>query len=214
MGYAVGVATNLRQARLLLSAALSIVERSPVLAGQVEGVTEDEIRFRNSTAFAVFPCSARGGRGWPVFALLMDEAAHFLDGEGNSAAETVWQALSPSTAQFGERARVVVGSTPWGSSGWFHDTFQRVSAGEIGDAAAHRAPSAEVNPTLSASFLASERVTLGEEAFSGEYEASFVGSGGSFLDPGVIDAAIADRDELDPGEAVRWVAVASIRRSQ
>jgi len=205
-GYAVGVATRLPQARLLVAAARSIVERSPVLAGMVEGATEDEIRFSNGMTFAAFPCTSRGGRGWPVACLLMDEAAHYVDTDGNSAAERVWTALSPSTAQFGELARIVVGSTPWGSSGWFHDTYQRAAGGELEGASAHRAASAEVNPTLSETFLASERVVLGEEGFAGEYLADFVGSGGAFLEPAAIDGAIVDRGELDPGEATRWVA--------
>lgn len=205
-GYAVGVATNLRQARLMVAAALSIVSRSPLLAGMVESSTADEILFRNGTAFTAFPCSSRGGRGWPIFALMLDEAAHHVDTDGNSAGERVWQALAPSTAQFGDRARLVVGSTPWGASGFFHDLFQRAAAGELPGGAAHRASSAEVNPTLSTAFLVSERLILGEEGYLGEYEASFVGSGGSFLDPGIIDAAIGDRDELAPGEAVGWVA--------
>ena len=205
-GYCVGIATRLPQARLLIQAALSIVSRSPLLSGMVEGSTEDEIRFSNGTTFAAFPCTSRGGRGWPVFCLLMDEAAHYVDTEGNSAAEKVWQALSPSTAQFGDGARLVVGSTPWGASGFFHDLHQRAVAGELPGAVAHQAASTEVNPTLSTSFLEGERVVLGEEGFAGEYQASFVGSGGSFLDPGEIDGAISDSGELDPGEAVRWVA--------
>jgi hypothetical protein len=77
-GYAVGVATNLRQARLLIRQALSIVERSPLLAELVESATEDEITFANGTGFAAFPCSSRGGRGWPVFAFELDEAGHLL----------------------------------------------------------------------------------------------------------------------------------------
>jgi hypothetical protein len=73
--YAVAVATNLRQSRLFVQAARSIVEASPLLAGLVESATDDEIRFRNGTALAAFPCTSRGGRGWPVMCLLMDEAA-------------------------------------------------------------------------------------------------------------------------------------------
>lgn len=205
-GYAVGIATNLRQARLMVAAARSIVERSPILAGMVESVTEDEIRFSNGTAFAAFPCSSRGGRGWPIFALMMDEAAHHVDTDGAMAAERVWLALSPSTAQFGDAARIVVASTPWGSSGWFAEFFARVDGGELPDASALRAASAEVNPTLSAAFLEGERVILGEEGFAGEYLADFVGSGGAFLDPATIDAAVSDRGELGPGDATRWIA--------
>jgi hypothetical protein len=205
-GYAVGVATNLRQARLLMGQALAIVERSPLLSAMVEESSADEIKFTNSTGFSAFPCTARGGRGWPIFCLLMDEAAHFVDTEGNSAAESIWQALSPATAQFGDAAKVVVGSTPWGAEGFFADLHGRAAAGEIPGARAHHFTSAEMNPTLSAEFLDAERIVLGEEAFSSEYLATFEGGGGSFLDPDQVRDAIAERGELRPEDATSWVA--------
>jgi transcriptional antiterminator Rof (Rho-off) len=118
--YAVAVATNLRQARLFVSAARSIVEASELLADQVVSVTEDEIVFATGGVLTAFPCSSRGGRGWPVAALLMDEAAFFLsETEGPQVAERVFEALVPSTAQFGGLARVIVASTPYGTDGLF-----------------------------------------------------------------------------------------------
>jgi len=205
-GYAVGVATNLRQSRLMIAQALAVVERSPLLADLVEEATADQILFKNRTSFCAFPCTARGGRGWPVFCLLMDEAAHFVDTEGNSAAEPIWEALSPATAQFGDRAKVVVGSTPWGEQGFFADLHGRASSGEIPGARAYRYTSAEMNPTLDPAFLEAERAVLGEEAFSSEYLATFQGGGGSYLDPDQIRDAIAERDELRPEDATSWVA--------
>jgi hypothetical protein len=204
--YAVGVATNLRQSRLLVAAALSVVEASPLLAPMVESATDDEIRFRNGTALTAFPCTARGGRGGAIFCACFDEFAHFVDSEGNSAAEAVWRALVPSTAQFGDLARVVVGSTPFGSAGAFAELFARADSGELPDAVAFRASSAEVNPTLDGRFLEGELLLLGEEGFAGEYLADFVGSGGSFLDPQTIEDAVADRDGLAPDQASGWVA--------
>jgi hypothetical protein len=76
--HAVAIATNLRQARLFVRAALSIVDRSPLLAELVEAVSEDELLFANGTALSAFPCSSRGARGWPISSLLFDEFAHFL----------------------------------------------------------------------------------------------------------------------------------------
>jgi hypothetical protein len=154
--HAVAVATNLRQARLFVRAALSVVERSPILGGLVEAVTEDEILFRNGTALSAFPCTSRGARGWPISCLVMDEAAWFMDTEGNSAAEPVFSSLLPSTAQFGDGARVIVSSTPWGQSGLFADLHQRATSGELPDALARHATSAEMNPTLDRAFLARE----------------------------------------------------------
>ena len=125
-GYAVAIATNLRQARLLIGAARAIVERSPLLAPLVESATEDEITFLNGTAFAAFPCTSRGGRGWPIFAARRAGALRRHRGP-NIAAETVYRALLPATAQFGDEARVIASSTPWGSDGLFAELYRRPS---------------------------------------------------------------------------------------
>jgi hypothetical protein len=204
--YSVAIATNLRQARLFVAAARSIVERSPLLAPLVQQVTDDEIVFSNDTSLCAFPCTSRGGRGWPVSSLLLDEAAHMVDSEGNAAAEQVYRALVPSTIQFAGEARVLVASTPWGSAGFFADLHQRAANGELPGAVAHHAASLEMNPTLDPGFLEAERAILGDEGFAGEYEASFVGSGGAFLDPQSIEDAVADRDEIPAAVHKGWVA--------
>jgi hypothetical protein len=210
--YAVAVATNLRQARLFVRAAVSIVERSPLLAGLVELQTEDEILFRGGTALSAFPCTSRGGRGWPVTTLLMDEAAHHVDNEGNIAAESVFRSLAPSTSQFGNEARLVLASTPWGSSGFFADTYTKAETGELRDARAYRASTEQMNPTISTAFLAQEQAR-DPDGYRSEYEAEFVGGGGAYLDPEVIREAVEERGELPPafgGGAIpehhRWVA--------
>jgi Terminase large subunit, T4likevirus-type, N-terminal len=99
--YAVAVGTNIRQARLFVSAARSIVEASPLLAKQVESSSDDELVFKTGGVLTAFPCSSRGGRGWPIAALLLDEAAFFIsETEGYQTADRVFEALVPSTAQF------------------------------------------------------------------------------------------------------------------
>lgn len=204
--HAVAVATNLRQARLFVRAALSIVERSPLLAEMVEGVSEDELTFANGTALSAFPCSSRGARGWPISTLLMDEAAHFLsETEGPQVAERVFASLAPSTAQFGEAARIIVASTPWGQDGLFADLYQRASSGELPDAAAHHATTAEANATIDPAFLAAEE-RRDPEGFKSEYLAQFVGSGAAFFDPDNVAAAVTLPGELRPEDGVAWVA--------
>ncbi len=205
--YAVAVATNLRQARLFVRAAVSIVERSPLLSREVRSSSEDEIEFRSGATIAAFPCTSRGARGWPISCLVMDEAAHFLsETEGPQVAERVFASLAPSTAQFGDAARIVVSSTPYGSGGFFADLYGRVTGGEIEDALAWNAASAEMNPTLDAALLARERAR-DPDSFRSEYEAEFVGGGHAYLDPERIEAAVArDRRELHPAAARDWIA--------
>jgi Terminase large subunit, T4likevirus-type, N-terminal len=195
--YAVGIATNLRQARLLIRAAATIVHRSPLLSSLVEAETEDEILFRNGTAVTAFPCTSRGGRGWPISCLVCDEFAHFVDTDGNSAAESVWRALVPSTAQFGDEARIIVSSTPYGSDGLFASLYQQASGGELADGQAHHATTAEANPTIPADFFAAEEAR-DPESFKSEYLAQFVGGGQSFLDPERITEAVTLAGELPP----------------
>jgi hypothetical protein len=206
--YAVAVATNQRQARLIVSTARAVVERSPLLAQFLIGSTEDELRFDlpdgARTAFAAFPCNSRGGRGWPISTLILDEFAHFLsETEGPAVAGQVIAALMPATAQFGDRARIIVSSTPWGSDGEFADLYQRASSGELVDAVAHKATTAEMNPTITPEFLASEEAR-DPDTFRAEYLAEFEGSGAAYLDFQRFD--VADRGELVPEDGHSWIA--------
>jgi hypothetical protein len=206
--YAVAVATNITQVRLIIHAARSIVERSPALAGLLEGVTEDELRFTlpsgARTAIKAFPCTSRGGRGFPISCLVMDESAHFLTADdGDRAADRVWEALAPSTAQFGDLARIIVSSTPYGEHGMFASLWQRAHAGEIRDALAQHATTSEMNPTVTTEFLAAEQAR-DPESFAAEFEACFTGSGDAFIDFDRI--MLMGAPTARPEHAETWVA--------
>jgi hypothetical protein len=178
--FCVGIATNLRQSRLLLEAARSIVRASPLLSSLLEGETEDELHFPGATIIAL-PATARGIRGFAVSSIVFDEMAHMLDADSNQAAEPLWHALVPATAQFGEHSRIVCASTPWGTGGLFHDLYSKAESGELEDAHAEHATTAQANPTVKPDFLRRE-FERDPESFAGEYEAQFLASGGAFID--------------------------------
>src|SRR5262249_9281722 len=142
---------------------------------------------------------------WPIFAVAMDEAAHFVDTDGNSAAEPVWRALAPATAQFAGLARIVVCSTPLGQDGFFASLFQQADSGEIADAVAHRATTLEANPTIDAGFLEGERAALGAADFAREYEAEFGAGAGAFFERESVEAALGRYRELPPDGGMAWV---------
>lgn len=125
--------------------------------------------------------------------------------DGFMVADRVWEALVPSTAQFGDLARVIAASTPYGSDGLFASLFAQVSSGAVPNAIAQQASTAESNPTIDPAFLEQERLR-DPEGYLGEYEAQFVGSGSAYLDPARVDAAVVERGELDPSMCSRWVA--------
>jgi hypothetical protein len=145
-------------------------------------------------------------RGWAISSLLFDEFAHFLsETEGPQVADRVFEALVPSTAQFGELARVIVSSTPYGEGNLFAELFARATRGELVDAVAQHASTADMNPTISAEFLEQERVR-DPESFASEYLAEFRAGGQPFLDVARIEEAVLDRSELGPEDGRGWVA--------
>ena len=198
------VATNRDQARLLVRQARAIVERSSLLADLLEQVTEDQITFANRTALRAFPCSSRGGRGWPISTLVMDEAAHFLsETDGYQTAQRVWEALVPSTAQFGDAARIIVSLDPLRHRGAVCAALPASGkTGELPDAVAQHATTAEANPTITPEFLAAEK-RRDPDAFRTEYVAEFTGSGDAYLDFDRI--SITDRGPLERHAGTGWV---------
>jgi hypothetical protein len=201
--YAIGIATNLRQGRLLLQAARSVVEASPLLGPMLESATEDELRFTNGTCLAVFPCSSRGARGWPVCAFAMDECAHFLsESEGYQVADRVFGSMMPSLAQFGNQSRAVVSSSPYGSDGLFATLHAQASSGELPDALAFHFSSEQMNPTLDPALLRAEE-RRDPDGYQSEYLALFSGGGGAFVDasrfaPPVRDVDVSPEDLVGP----------------
>lgn len=112
-------------------------------------------------------CNAKSLRGSGNILIILDEVGHFLE-QGGSSAEHVYEALSPSNAEFtpkdefGEpvygddthsEGRIIMISSPLGKQGLFYKKFQQAMSG--GGAAenmlAIQAPTWEVNPTVPAS---------------------------------------------------------------
>jgi hypothetical protein len=200
--YCVAVATNLRQARIFIEQAASVVEGSAFLQGFVEKITDEGIDFANYTSLRAFPATARGGRGWAVQCLLMDEAAHMLDTEGNQAAEPIFRSLVPSVSQFGEDGRVIVASSPFGTDGFFADLFHKVERGELDNAVAERGSTLEMRPGFEMAALELER-QRDPDGFAAEYGGEFIPAGAGFLDPLLV---VAHRErELGPGEVAHPV---------
>ncbi len=206
MRYVVIIATRHEQARIPLRFLVSAAERSPILKRHIRRVTEDAVEFETAagarTCVASFPCGSRGARGWPISLLCLDELAHFLDSDGNSSAKQVWDALTPSTAQFGALGRVIASSTPADSSGLFAELFQRASSGEDESAVAFQYPTWMMNPQIDRAWLAAQEAD-DPEMFKAEFGAEFVGGSGALLEWDRV--TVADYVELPPHAGKDWI---------
>ena len=100
------------------------------------------------------PCSARGLRGAGNILVIMDEQAHFVDEktQSNKSDTAVYDAITPSVAQFGMDGKIINISSPLNKSGMLWDLYcQSLSGSE--NILMIQAPSWELNNTLSSTFL-------------------------------------------------------------
>lgn len=207
------VATREQQAREFIRVVRELLAaaQDPDLAALVDEAasTENEVVFRTGVVIRAMPCTSRSTRGLAASMVIFDEFAHMQsDTEGYQAARNVWRALTPSVAQFKEQGYVLVTSTPSWASGAFHDLVRTGEAGRDKNLFVIRKATWEVNSTISRDSLEGEFVADPESARV-EYGAEFAQSGGAYLDPDVVLAAVvANRKYLPPRLGVRYIAAA------
>ena len=200
--YVVLVAASLSQARALFRV-LAGFFKAPMLNALVVGEpTQDEIRLTTNVIVKVVPCNSRTTRGLAISAVIMEELAHFVDSDCHQSGEQVYAALAPSTAQFGANGRVICLSTPRGQRGAFWRLYQQAQS--RADCYALRAPTAAMNPLISADFLDRER-EANPELYGQEFEAEFTVGGGSFIDGALLTRATGDLEH--EGAHVRTLAL-------
>jgi hypothetical protein len=185
--FIVVVATRQEQARESIRVILELLRAAPdpdlVALVDMGASTLDEVVFKTGAVIRAMPCSARSTRGLPISLLIMDEAAHMVTTEdGFAAGKQVYQALVPSTAQFGERGYVMLTSTPNWRSGIFWDLYRAGSEGTVGDVFVVQHPTWDMNPAISRESLESE-FRADPDSAAREYGANFSAASGAYLDP-------------------------------
>jgi hypothetical protein len=214
--YALVACPGQEQGRELVELAEAIVDASPALRRLVS-VRADRLDFRiprrrpdggefeARTAIRALPANSRTVRGVSASALIYDEYAHFGDSGGPGSDDRMWTALQPAARVFGAQSKVVVCSTPSGTSGRFFQLFESAEAGLLPSGCAVRAATAEVVPDIDPEWLDGQRVELGQALYEQEYEARFVSGAGSFFDD--LDALEFEAGPVPPGDPrMDWVA--------
>jgi hypothetical protein len=197
--YIVSVANTLDQSKIALQGVKDLINGSPILKPMIVRETSDTLELSNGAIFRAMPASSRGGRGLAVPLLIFDEIGHALDTEGgNAAGSSLYQALSPSVAQFGRLGKILLLSSPWIQQGVFWELFKQGNSGNFPYMQVRQEPSWEMNPTLSPEFLEQERAR-DPELFAVEYGANFSQSLSTLVSADVVEAAIHyDRGVLPP----------------
>jgi hypothetical protein len=167
--YVLLIAPVTKQAQIGLGFIRNLFLTSPLLKNKVVKFRMNEIELDNGVTIACYPCSQITIRGLRVVAAVLDEVGFWRD-EVTAAnpAEDVLNALRPAMATFTNHKLIKI-STPYRKEGvLWRDYKERAER----DYLVWQLPSAEMNPTLSSSFLEKER-QRDEESFRREYEAQF-----------------------------------------
>ena len=180
------LATSEDQANLLFHQVLGYFAQSTFFHRYMNRPTSDRVSIRSrrdlekygeegkaSIVVKSSPCSARGVRGASNILAIMDEQAHFVDDKGasNKSDKAVYDALTPSIAQFGNDGKIVNISSPLNKTGILWDLYTQALDGAE-NILLIKAPSWEINTTLSSSYLRG-RYNLDPIAYDCEFGGNF-----------------------------------------
>jgi hypothetical protein len=155
----------------------------------IDQIKEDRILLKNDTVILSLPASARAARGYTASTLILDEAAFFVDTLGNSSAEAIYQALSPTVATFGDAARIVITTSVNARSGLVYDLYENAEAGQLDDWHVTKTDSRSLNPKVSQRII-DNALKRDPEGAAAEYLSEFREQVEAFLSSEAVDKCI------------------------
>jgi hypothetical protein len=145
-------------------------------------------------------------RGYAVAALIADELAYWFDGETSAnPAEEVLAAVRPGMLQFGGRAMLLAGSSPYRRAGPLWDAYRR-HYDKPSAVLFWKAPTLAMNPLASKAEIA-RAYEEDEQKASAEFGAEFRRDLAPFVDPEAVEAVVVEgRFELPRVGGIGYVA--------
>jgi hypothetical protein len=206
-GHVLCLSASRAQARTIFKYCLGFLEAAPMLAREVESVTQEEIRLRSGVTIATHVNSFRTVRGRTILAAIFDEIAFWRSDDGASANpdKEVYRAVLPALAASG--GPLVAISTPYRKTGLLHERHKSFFGVDDPDVLVIQGASQLFNPTLKQAMV-DRAVRDDPEAAEAEWNAQFRSDIDAFLDDGQISAAIdtARPRELPPRPGVPYAA--------
>lgn len=179
-------------AKLHIRQIAKLLRHSRSTAALIEQVKEDRIILNNGAVILSLPASARAARGYTASTLVLDEAAFFVDTLGNSSAEAIYTALSPTVATFGELARIVITTSVNTQSGLVYELYDRANSGELDEWHVTKKDTRALNPKVSQRIIDSA-MKRDPEAAAAEYYSEFREPTEAYLSGEAIERCV------DPG---------------
>src|SRR5690554_5738701 len=144
------IATDRKQAALLLNYVRGFCEQSPVLRSMIESESTEAIYFNNNTDIEVSTGNIRAIRGRTLLAVIFDEVAFLRSDSSANPDKEVYQAAVPGLATLNG---IVIGITsPWGKRGLAYEKVRK-HFGKPGPVVVVKGASRLFNPTIPQSLV-------------------------------------------------------------
>lgn len=198
------IATDRKQARVIMRYILALIEQVPMLKHMVVRQDSESLDLDNMVSIEITTASYRTIRGYTVISALCDEISFWRSEESANPAEEILAALRPAMSTIPGALLIGLG-TPYKRSGPLYDAHKR-HYGQDSSILVVQADTRTMNPTVSQSVI-DRAMELDPMAASAEYLAQFRSDVGTFLDADVIERAIEpNRRERAPVKNISYTA--------
>lgn len=203
LGFVLVLAASRSQAAVVLNYIRGFLVSSPILAGEIEAESSEEIRLKNGIIIGVHTNSFRTVRGRTLLGAVFDETAYWRDESSANPDLEVYRAVLPALGTTG--GMLVIISSPYRKNGLIFTKFRDHFGQDSNDVLVVRGGTEQFNPTIDASVIERARASDPTSALS-EWDAEFRADIAQFLDDASIDAAIDHGRplELPPLEGVSY----------
>jgi hypothetical protein len=195
------IACDRKQARTVFRYIKGLLE-NPMLSRLVLRESTESIELTNRCTIEITTASHRAARGYTVACVICDEIAFWLS-EGANPDSDIIRAIRPSLATLG--GKLIALSSPYARKGvlWNH---YKAHYGKAGQLLVAQAPTAIMNPTLSADVI---KEAYAEDPISAaaEYGAQFRTDVESYISLEVLDACTRpSQREILPASMISYTA--------
>lgn len=198
------IATDRKQARVIMRYLTALLQSVPMLAAMIERQDSESIDLNNRVSIEITTASYRTIRGYTVVAALCDEIAFWRSEDSANPAEEILAALRPAMSTIPGALLIGLG-TPYKRSGPLYDSYRRHYGQDL-PVLVIQADTRTMNPTVPQSVI-DRAMEADPVAANAEYLAVFRSDVGSFLDSELIERAIEPgRRERAPLRGISYTA--------
>lgn len=187
------IATDRKQARVIMRYILALIEQVPMLKHMVVRQDSESLDLDNMVSIEITTASYRTIRGYTVVAALCDEISFWRSEDSANPADEILAALRPAMSTIPGALLIGLG-TPYKRSGPLYDSYRR-HYGQDSPVLVIQADTRTMNPTVSQSVI-DRALELDPIAATAEYLAQFRSDVGTFLDSDLIGKEKRGRESL------------------